>query len=184
MKKLSLAIACGALGAAGLVATPPPSDTEPTLASHQDVHVSISESVGQNHVSIDYDWPSGVEVPVLREFAVGPTNWTVGHRGVDLALAAGQAVRASADGTTIYAGRLNDRELVSIEHADGIRTTYEPIVPTVTRGQTVVRGEIIGHVEGTHCAPFSCLHWGAKRGSDDYLDPLSLLLTAPIRLYE
>lgn len=184
MKKLSLAIACGALATAGLVATALPSESEPAVAPHQDMHVSISTSVGQSHASIDYDWPSGEEVPVLREFSVGPANWTVGHRGVDLALAAGHPVRASADGTTIYAGRLNDRELVSIEHADGIRTTYEPIVPTVRRGQSVVRGEIIGHVDGTHCAPFSCLHWGAKRGSDGYLDPLSLLVTAPIRLYE
>ncbi|WP_300047257.1 M23 family metallopeptidase [Trueperella sp.] len=79
--------------------------------------------------SVEYSWPSGVEVPVLRPFAPGAQNWNAGHRGVDLALGAGQPVYAAADGRVIYAGTLNDRELVSIEHADGIRTTYEPVSP-------------------------------------------------------
>lgn len=133
--------------------------------------------------SVEYSWPSGVEVPVLRPFAPGAQNWNAGHRGVDLALGAGQPVYAAADGRVIYAGTLNDRELVSIEHADGIRTTYEPVSPAVVRGDVVSRGAIIGHVGGEHCSPSSCLHWGAKRGQDDYLDPLSLLW-GPIRLYE
>lgn len=162
----------------------PLSESHPALAPRQDVTVSVHNPAGGRQAGVDYDWPSGAEVPILREFSVGPANWNAGHRGVDLALAAGQPVYAAADGTVIYSGQLNDRDVVSIEHADGIRTTYEPIVPAVSRGDSVRQGAVIGHVDGTHCSPFSCLHWGAKRGSDDYLDPLSLLTTAPIRLYE
>lgn len=131
-----------------------------------------------------YSWPSGQEVPVLRAFSPGRANWNAGHRGVDLALAEGDSVYAAGDGTIIFAGKLNDRMLVSIQHSDGIRTTYEPIIPAVERNQQVVSGQLIGTVDGTHCAPFSCLHWGAKVGADGYINPLSLLTLELIRLYE
>lgn len=146
---------------------------------------SLAGSVGLagSAPTVEYAWPSGAEVPVLRPFAPGPNNWDAGHRGVDLAIAAGQPVYAAASGRVIYAGKLNDRDLVSIGHADGIRTTYEPLSPAVTRGDTVTRGQLIGHLTGEHCAPSSCLHWGAKRATSDYLDPLSLLW-GPIMLVE
>lgn len=172
MKKILLALSLVSVGGALALSVPssvpaavsPPTITVPTVHVH-------------------YGWPSGAQVDVLRPFAPGAQNWLSGHRGVDLAIAAGQPVFAAADGRVIYAGMLNDRELVSIEHADGIRTTYEPITPTVGRGDVVSRGDLIGHVAGKHCFPQSCLHWGAKRGRDGYIDPLSLL-RAPIRLYE
>lgn len=181
MKKFALLLTGLSLGTLGLAGLHAPAEPHRELAPQQDVTITRSDE-GWNPV--DYEWPSGSEVPVLRPFSVGPANWNAGHRGVDLALAAGAAVYAAADGTVIYSGAINDRELVSIEHADGIRTTYEPIIPAVARGDEVRRGDLIGHVEGTHCAPSSCLHWGAKRGSSGYLDPLSLLVRAPIRLYE
>lgn len=132
---------------------------------------------------VSYGWPSGSAVPILRAFDVGEHNWLPGHRGVDLAMAVDDPVLAAADGTVMYAGKLNDRELVSIEHDDGVRTTYEPISPVVKKGQAVTRGEIIGHVADDHCVISSCLHWGAKKGSDTYINPLSLL-GGPIRLIE
>lgn len=127
--------------------------------------------------------PYGEKPVVLREFAVGSHNWLPGHRGVDLAVPVGATVLAAGDGTVIYAGRLNDRSLVSIEHNDGIRTTYEPVLAVVSVGDRVNRGEIIGTLDSGHCMFESCLHWGAKRGSDGYFNPMSLL-AGPIRLVE
>ncbi|MDP9806940.1 murein DD-endopeptidase MepM/ murein hydrolase activator NlpD [Trueperella bonasi] len=181
MKKQGFVFALLALGGAGLVALPAHTSSELPLAPWQDVSINIDSD---RAASVEYSWPSGTEVPVLRPFAMGPANWNAGHRGVDLALAKEQPVYAAAEGTVIYAGMLNDRELVSIKHADGIRTTYEPITPAVGRGERVDAGQIIGHVDGAHCFPSACLHWGAKRGQDGYLDPLSLLTKVPIRLYE
>ncbi|MDO5026123.1 MAG: M23 family metallopeptidase [Trueperella sp.] len=135
-------------------------------------------------ITTEFDWPAGYPVPVLRKFRVGQHNWQPGHRGVDLALAAGDAVYAAGAGEVIYAGQLNDRELVSIAHPGGIRTTYEPVQPTVSRGEMVQLGQKIGVVAAGHCTPFSCLHWGAKRGTKNYLDPLSLLPDQQIRLLE
>ncbi|VEI12684.1 M23 family metallopeptidase [Trueperella bialowiezensis] len=180
MKKLALSVTALALGALGVAAVYTPGAPARVLDSHQ----TITVITDQSRAPVDYDWPSGAEVPVLRPFYMDGANWNPGHRGVDLALDAGQSVYAAADGTVIYSGWLNDRQLVSIEHADGIRTTYEPLIPAVRRGQDVTRGEVIGYVDGTHCAPLPCLHWGAKRGSSDYIDPLTLLQRAPIRLLE
>ncbi|MFP7695917.1 M23 family metallopeptidase [Trueperella sp. LYQ143] len=130
-----------------------------------------------------YMWPSGHPVAVLRPFRPGQHVWDRGHRGVDLALNAGDPIYAAADGIVIYAGEINDRSVISIEHPDGIRTTYEPVEIHVKRGQQVIRGQQIGVVTGTHCAPSSCLHWGAKRGAREYINPLSLLADQRIRLY-
>lgn len=131
-----------------------------------------------------YDWPSGGEVPVVRDFSPPEERWLTGHRGVDLAMDEGAEVLAAGDGRVIHAGRLNDRNLVSIEHADGLRTTYEPVSPTVAKGDAVSKGQRIGTLELGHAGPLPVLHWGAKYPEDRYIDPLSLLERVPIRLWE
>nr|WP_253280564.1 M23 family metallopeptidase [Arcanobacterium phocae] len=128
-----------------------------------------------------YDWPTGQPVKVIQPFSVGKYNWLPGHRGVDLDITQGKPIYAPAAGTIIYSGVLNDRQVISILHDDGIRTTYEPVIPAVVKGQRVQPHEIIGTVDGTHCAPSSCLHWGAKQGKNHYLNPL-FLLEGPIVL--
>ncbi len=77
--------------------------------------------------------------------------------------------------------------MVSILHPDGIITTYEPVTPTVRRGDHVARGQTVGTLEAGHesCPGMTCLHWGARRGaghSADYLDPLGLLGAVRVRL--
>ncbi len=141
-----------------------------------------------------FDWPSGVEVPVLREFDPPEKAWLTGHRGVDLEMAEGSEVMAAGAGRVVYAGRLNDRNLVSIEHDDGLRTTYEPVSPAVSKGDVVMMGQVIGVLEAGHLStPASgmgakgsgaALHWGAKYPGERYIDPLSLLRLVPIRLWE
>ena len=135
-----------------------------------------------------YRWPLSPEPEVLGVFRAPGAIWGPGHRGVDLAAVEGAEVLAAADGVVAFAGRVVDRSVVSIDHPDGLRTTYEPVSPTVRAGQSVRAGEVIGHVAagdaGPHCAPAWCLHWGARVGRDAYVDPLTLLDEAPvIRLY-
>lgn len=95
----------------------------------------------------------------------------------------GQPVLAAADGVVVHAGWLVDRDVVSVEHAGGLRTSYEPITPLVARGDTVARGQVIGHLEPGHpgCPAQACLHWGLREG-EQYRDPLEPLERSRVRL--
>ncbi len=133
------------------------------------------------------DWPLRPRPAVLRVFDAPSPNWNRGHRGVDLAGVPGQPVYAAAEGTVVFAGELAGRPLVSIAHPGGLRTSYEPVRPSVRAGQLVDAGTVIGRVEAGHdgCAAAACLHWGAMWGAAsraDYVDPLGLLASTPIRL--
>ncbi|MFD5829931.1 M23 family metallopeptidase [Lentzea sp. NPDC060358] len=127
-----------------------------------------------------FTWPLPPPHPVVRAFEAPATAFGPGHRGVDLAAAAGTRVLAPADGVVVHAGAVVDRTLVSLEHRGGLRTTYEPVTPAVAAGQRVRRGEVIGHLQPGHC-PSACLHWGARR-QQAYQDPLRLLTPVRVRL--
>lgn len=129
----------------------------------------------------DFDWPTSSRT-VLRGFDRLEHNWLSGHRGVDLASRPGEQIRAAGPGQVVYSGLVVDNNVVSIEHSTGIRTTYMPVDPSVSIGDWVNTGDVIGTIEEGHCLLGTCLHWGAKRG-DRYYDPLSLLDAVEIRLY-
>lgn len=118
---------------------------------------------------------------VLRAFDRPEHNWLPGHRGVDLDLPVGAPVLAAGDGTVAFAGAVAGTPTVSIHHADGIRTTYQPVHARVAEGETVREGGVIGTL-GHPVDGWPGLHWGARTGPDDYLNPLSLLQLPTIRL--
>lgn len=131
-----------------------------------------------------FSWPLTDPHPVVRPFQAPSSPYGAGHRGVDLGGTPGEPVTAAADGTVVFAGHLVDRGVVSIDHHDGSRTTYEPVTPTVVAGQTVSRGGVIGTLTTGHpdCvdAP-ACLHWGLRHG-EEYLNPLILVSGGHVRL--
>lgn len=102
---------------------------------------------------------------------------------MDLAGVNGTPVLAAGAGTVVFAGQVAGRGVVSVDHPGGVRTTYEPVSPTVAAGDLVARGQQIGTLVPGHadCSAVACLHWGARRGVD-YLDPLRLLGLGPVRL--
>jgi murein DD-endopeptidase MepM/ murein hydrolase activator NlpD len=133
------------------------------------------------------DWPLKPRPAVLRLFDAPSPNWQRGHRGVDLAGAAGQPVYAAGAGTVVFAGDLAGRPVVSVAHPGGLRTSYEPVVASVRPGQLVSAGSVLGELAAGHdgCPGAACLHWGAMWGpaaNADYVDPLGLLAATPIRL--
>ena len=127
-----------------------------------------------------WGWPLNPEPAVVATFHAPPTPWSAGHRGVDLAAAVGQPVRAAGGGRVTFAGFVAGRGVVVVAHRGGLRTTYEPVVPWAPVGAAVGRGSRIGVVARMpgHCAPRTCLHWGLRRGRT-YLDPLSLVERGP-----
>ncbi|TDW14454.1 M23 family metallopeptidase [Kribbella kalugense] len=128
------------------------------------------------------DWPLQPRPEVLRGFELPAKPWLPGHRGVDLAGNPGQPVLAATPGTITYAGPLAGRGVITIGTGPR-RTTYEPVVPSVTVGTTVATGTVIGRLSaaGSHCLPRTCLHWGFLQGKQ-YLNPLTLVPNRPIRL--
>jgi murein DD-endopeptidase MepM/ murein hydrolase activator NlpD len=127
-------------------------------------------------------WPLRPTPEVVRAFEPPDSAWGAGHRGVDLAGALGQSVRAALAGRVTFASTLAGRGVVVVDHGT-TRTTYEPVVASVRVGDVLARGQPIGTLSlaGSHCSPAACLHWGWRRG-DTYLDPLLLVGGGPIVL--
>jgi murein DD-endopeptidase MepM/ murein hydrolase activator NlpD len=75
-----------------------------------------------------------------------------------------------------FAGTVGGSLFVSVDHADGVRTTYSWLSSVaVSRGEGVLRGQIVGTTSGGHPGvepPH--LHFGARIG-DTYIDPMTLL---------
>lgn len=123
-------------------------------------------------------WPLSPAPDIIRRFQPPGSQWGAGHRGIDLAGAPGDGVLVVADGTVSHVGVIAGRGTVSVLHADGVRSTYEPVEPVagLHEGATVTRGQVLGRLSTAsgHCAPSGCLHLGAIRGRT-YLDPLTHL---------
>jgi murein DD-endopeptidase MepM/ murein hydrolase activator NlpD len=130
-----------------------------------------------------FGWPLAPAPAVSRPFQPPSQPYGPGHRGVDLVGTPGQPVLAAGAGVVVYAGPLADRGVVSIDHADGLRTSYEPVRAVVRPGQLVRRGEPVGSLEAGHlgCRSVACLHWGLRRDGQ-YLDPLLLVRHNRVRL--
>jgi murein DD-endopeptidase MepM/ murein hydrolase activator NlpD len=90
-------------------------------------------------------------------------------------------VRAG-DGVVVFAGMVAGRPVVSVDHAGGLRTTYDRSTRVGGPVRVRRRGRS-GRWSGGHagCPVAACLHWGLRRG-EDYLDPLSLLAPPEVRL--
>lgn len=118
-------------------------------------------------------WPLAGARRVVRPFDGPAQPWLAGHRGIDLPAAAGEGIRAPADGVISYEGTVAGKNVVSIRHGATI-SSFEPASTTLSVGATVTAGTVFAQVEATgsdHC-DHACLHWGVRRGKDDYLDPV------------
>lgn len=172
---ITSALLCGGFttAAVGLTAAPEP-------AAYSAPPSSAKAPGGQ------FGWPLAPPPAVARPFEAPEHTYGPGHRGVDLIGETGQPVLAAGDGLVVFAGPVAGRDLVSVEHATGLRTTYEPVRPAVAVGDQVTRGQPIGTLEPGHpqCTaqpPQACLHWGARQRLT-YLNPLRLLGMGHVRL--
>ena len=90
-----------------------------------------------------------------------------GNRGWEYRTTPGAVVRSAGAGVVAFAGPIGGRRYVSVDHADGRRTTYSGLAAiSVGRGERLVAGQQIG-IAGT------TLHFGVRCGST-YQDPALL----------
>lgn len=100
-----------------------------------------------------------------------------GHRGVDYFVTLGNGVYAPADATVSFVGKVVDRQVLSLEHKDGIVSSYEPVCSKLVVGEGVASGDLVAEVceaepeYVTHCADRMCLHFSARKDGE-YLSPL------------
>ncbi len=91
-----------------------------------------------------------------------------GNRGLEYGDSDQQVVAAAASGYVLFAGPVAGRDAITIQHDDGVRTTYTGLLEIwVTEGMTVSQHSAIA-IAG------SGFHFGA-RINDHYLDPQILI---------
>jgi murein DD-endopeptidase MepM/ murein hydrolase activator NlpD len=120
-------------------------------------------------------WPVS-PVQVVEPFEAPPHEYGPGHRGIDLA--AEGMLRAPADGTVAFSGAVAGRGVLTIEHAGGLVTTFEPVSTELAAGTAVSRGEVVAEVAtGGHAAE-GAVHFGVRLDGE-YINPMLLLGGVP-----
>ncbi len=83
-----------------------------------------------------------------------------------------------------FVGFVVDRPVLSIKHAQGFVSSFEPVDSTLAVGDIVTSGETVATLAALprHCSPVTCLHWGVRLDGA-YVDPLDYLEGfGPVRL--
>jgi hypothetical protein len=116
---------------------------------------------------VEYHPPS--DAAIVDHFRPPPHLWDAGNRGIDYGTEPGAAVAAAADGRVVFAGQVGGALHVTVEHTDGLRTSYSFLdTITVRAGDRVRGGDVIGIAGG----PF---HFGVRTPDGAYLDPEAVL---------
>jgi murein DD-endopeptidase MepM/ murein hydrolase activator NlpD len=126
-----------------------------------------------------YAWP--IVGPVINGYRPPSSPYGPGHRGIDIAAPIGTPVKAAADGVVAFAGSVGGSLYVSIDHPDGVRTTYSFLSSiAVHRGDAVAEGDVVGTSGHGHPSiQIDHLHFGA-RFDGGYINPLLLLRPSDI----
>ena len=167
-------VALLSLTAAGLTPSPPASAARP---SDRDTAVHMAQASDPTLVARDWVWPvSGFRI--LTNYVAPAHRYGPGHRGIDLALFGIRSVRSPAAGVVQFTGRVVDRDLITIDHGNGLVTTLEPVTSPLAVGDRVGRGAEVGIVaEGGHTPP-GAVHFGV-RWHGEYINPMVLLGGVP-----
>lgn len=120
-------------------------------------------------------WPVS-PVDIARAYEAPAHEYAPGHRGIDLV--ADREVRSPQSGAVAFAGSVAGRKVLTIDHGDGLVTTFEPLETGLRPGDVIARGEVIGAVStGGHAEP-GTVHFGVRL-EGEYVNPLLLLGGVP-----
>jgi murein DD-endopeptidase MepM/ murein hydrolase activator NlpD len=117
---------------------------------------------------------------LIRPYLQPNSDYSAGHRGIDLAASFGETIYAPADGEVLYSGKLVDRGVLSIIHAGEMISELEPICSTLRPGDKVKKGTAVGSLcapDATykaHCPKSTCVHF-SLRITGAYVSPQSLI---------
>lgn len=118
-----------------------------------------------------------LESAVMEDYLAPVSSYGSGHRGIDFRVQPGGPIHSPADGLVHFSGLVVDRNVISIRTNTGKIASFEPVCSKLTRGESVSRGEIIGHhcvaseAYEYHCE--NCVHASA-RDEYGYLSPMHM----------
>ena len=98
-----------------------------------------------------------------------------GHRGIDLALDSQGQIVAPFDGEVFFAGKVVNRQVITLVSDTGLKASFEPVCAIHTKGSRVLKGQNIAVLcipesdYQMHCK--SCVHFSI-RNQYGYLNPL------------
>lgn len=151
------------------------------LARHQREKEQIETALAQMHLEKLWQHPFQAPVPgaVISPFGVRrlindkPRS---SHSGVDLRAAAGEPVHACSDGQVILTGNhFFAGNSIYVDHGMGIVSMYFHLSKvSVTPGDHVAAGQVLGLAGSTGRSTGAHLHWGV-RVNDCKVNPLSLI---------
>lgn len=146
--------------------------------THTTAVPAVSAIPSQAPVRADWAWPVDGARHVVVPFRAPAHEYGAGHRGIDIGVRADGVIRAPAAGIVAFRGTVVDRPLITIEHAGGYVTTFEPVVSSLSPGDEVDAGTEIGSLSvGGHSAP-GTLHVGVRLDGD-YINPMLLFGGVP-----
>ncbi|GAA1149888.1 M23 family metallopeptidase [Microbacterium oxydans] len=125
-----------------------------------------------------WSWPVTGPRSVVAPYRAPAHRYGAGHRGVDLSAAMGTTVSAPADGVVAFRGTVVDRQLITIEHAGGLVSTFEPLRSDLLVGDLVAEGQEIGVVDAGGHTPPGAIHLGVRLDGD-YINPMLLFGDVP-----
>jgi murein DD-endopeptidase MepM/ murein hydrolase activator NlpD len=136
------------------------------------------------YTPVQWPLPPSTDVSSGFGFRVAPCSWgcSSDHQGVDFDPGYGTSIHVIADGVVVESsssGGLGQH--VAVKHViDGrvVETVYGHMIfgsQTVSVGDTVKMGEIIGHVGSTGASTGPHLHFEVRPGGGDAIEPLAWL---------
>lgn len=175
------------LGLTAALLVPQPATPAPEEGAVASVVLGVRDGPGglggERRTSTVWGWPLAGRPDIVHGFDPPAQRWLAGHRGIDLAGVAGEAVLSVDDGVVAHSGTVAGVGVVSVDHPGGLRSTYQPVTDRVPRGTRVGRGDRLGALDrGGHCLLADCLHLGARTGRRTYVDPTPLLLPVELTL--
>ncbi|WP_251440406.1 murein hydrolase activator EnvC [Microbacterium sp. USTB-Y] len=139
-------------------------------------HPSAATDGGPVLPDQDWMWPVEGARSVMEPFRPPAHAYGPGHRGVDIA--ASGDLRAPAGGVVAFVGTVADRALLTIDHGNGLITTYEPATAILAPGAPVRRGDLVARASSGGHAPAGSVHVGV-RWNGVYVNPMLLFGGVP-----
>jgi murein DD-endopeptidase MepM/ murein hydrolase activator NlpD len=142
--------------------TPPPEVTARVRKEAADIYLArLGDTNGSDFLS-GFDWPApGIESGIFGSQRIDNGTPVSPHYGVDMAAPAGTPIHAPADAVvSLSADHYLNGGFTLLDHGQGVSTAYlHQSRRLVKAGDTVKRGQLIGHIGQTGRATGPHLHW-------------------------